>query len=315
MSETPTNLLEAVRHYSDLDVCEKKMALMKWTDGEPVCPDCESKKVGRIASRRKWQCKACRKQFSVKVGTIFEDSPLGLDKWFVAVWSIANAKNGISSHELARALDVTQKSAWFMLHRIREAMQSGTFRKLNGPVESDETFIGGESKNMHKAKREERIKGRGAVGKTAVQGIIEKGGEVRTFVVPNTEASSLQKNIYRNVERASVVHTDSASGYSGLARDYLHAVVDHVREYVRGTVHTNSIENFWSLFKRCIKGTWTHVEPFHLDRYAREQAWRFNNRKTNDGLRFEALLSGVVGRRITYRQLCAINDAGFMGLK
>ena len=308
MTQAPQSLIEAVRHYSDLDACEMKLAKMKWTDGKPVCPHCCGQNIGRIETRRKFQCKACRKQFSVKVGTIFEDSPLGLDQWFVAVWSIANAKNGISSCELARALDVTQKSAWFMLHRIREAMRSGTFKKLEGPVESDETFIGGKAANMHKHKREAKIKGRGAVGKVAVQGILKRGGEVRTFVVPNTEASSLQRNIGRNVDIGEWVYTDSASGYAGLTARYLHATVDHAREYVRGKVHTNGIENFWSLLKRCVKGTWTHIAPFHVERYCDEQSWRFNNRKTNDGMRFEELLSTVVGRRLTWRQLCAVQD-------
>lgn len=315
MSDVPVSLLEAVRYYSDLDVCEDKMANMKWRNGEPECPDCQSRKCGRIASRRKWQCKDCRKQFSVKVGTIFEDSPLGLDKWFVAVWSIANAKNGISSHELARALGVTQKSAWFMLHRIREAMKSRTFTKMNGPVESDETFIGGEARNMHAGKKAAKIKGRGSVGKTAVQGILERGGEVRTFVVKNTEAETLQGNIICNVAKGSIVHTDAAAAYSTLSSRYEHATVDHVREYVRGTVHTNGLENFWSLFKRSIKGTWTHIAPFHVERYAFEQSWRFNNRQVGDGGRFETLLKCVVGRQLTYRQLCSIDDAGFMGIR
>jgi transposase-like protein len=315
MNELPTSLVEAVRYYSDLDVCENKMARMKWDNGEPVCPDCQSGNCGRIASRRKWQCRECRKQFSVKVGTIFEDSPLGLDKWFVAVWSIANAKNGISSHELARALAITQKSAWFMLHRIREAMKTGSFRKMTGTIESDETFVGGEAKNMHAAKKAKKIRGRGPVGKTAVQGILERGGEVRTFVVGNTEAETLQGNVARNVEKGSNVYTDAAASYAGLGRRYTHATVDHIREYVRGEVHTNGLENFWSLFKRSIRGTWTHIAPFHTDRYAHEQSWRLNNRKTGDGIRFERLLANVVGHRLTYRQLCAIDDAGFMGIK
>lgn len=315
MGDLPNSLIEAVRYYSDLDVCEDKMAHMKWEDGKPACPKCQSKHCGRIASRRKWQCKACRKQFSVKVGTIFEDSPLGLDKWFVAVWCIANSKNGISSHELARALDVTQKSAWFMLHRIREAMKTGSFRKMSGEVESDETFIGGEARNMHKSVKERKIKGRGAVGKTAVQGILERGGEVRTFVVTNVEAETLRGNLVRNVEKGAMVYTDAAPAYSSLSSRFLHACVDHVREYVRGKVHTNGLENFWSLLKRSIKGTWTHIAPFHVGRYADEQAWRYNNRKMDDGSRFEILLEGVVGRRLTYRQLCCIGDCGFMGIK
>lgn len=307
MSDTPQSLLEAVRHYSDLDVCEAKMARMKWTDGIPECPDCSGRNIGRIASRRLYQCRDCRKQFSVKMGTIFEDSPLGLDKWFVAVWSIANTQNGISSHELGRALKVTQKSAWFMLHRIREAMRTGSFRKLTGEVESDETFLGGRAKNMHAAKRVAKITGRGMVGKTAVQGLLERGGEVRTFVVPNVDANTLLPNVGWNVEAGSSVYTDAAPAYFGLSVRFLHAAVDHVREYVRGRVHTNGLENFWSLLKRAIRGTWTHIAPFHADRYCDEQAWRFNNRTACDGARFDQLLSTVVGRRLTWRQLCSIS--------
>jgi len=317
MSDTPKSLIQAVVYYSDLDRCEAKMSRVKWSDGKPECPVCGSKHIGRIASRRMYQCKDkdCRKQFSVKIGTIFEDSPLGLDKWFVAVWCIANAKNGISSHELGRALGITQKSAWFMLHRIREAMKTGSFRKLQGTIESDETFVGGKAENMHKAKREKKITGRGPVNKTAVQGIMQRGGEVRTFVVPNIEGMTLRTNVARNVEHGSKVYTDAATGYSGLARRFVHSTVDHVREYVRGDVHTNSIENVWSLFKRCIKGIWTHIAPFHVHRYAEEEAWRFNNRKIDDGARFDRLLSMVNGKRLTYRRLCAIDDCGFMGIK
>ena len=312
----PKTLLEAVRYFT-LERCNDYMKSLKWPDGKIVCPKCGNDSCKQLASRPVLKCNraCCQKQFSYKVGTIFEDSPLGLDKWFVAVWSVANAKNGISSHELGRALGVTQKTAWFMEHRIREAMKTGTFEKLDGEIESDETFIGGEAKNMHLSKKVKKIKGRGAVGKTAVQGIIERGGEVRTFTIPNTEAETLQTNIYRNVKRGSIVYTDAAGGYVGLARAFVHSTVDHVTTYVKGRIHTNSIENFWCLLKRSIKGTWTHVAPFHVERYADEQAWRFNNRKINDGARFVQLMSQILGKRITYRRLCAIDDAGFMGIQ
>lgn len=300
------SLIEAVRYYSDLNLCEQKMAHMKWESGIPVCPKCDGQNIGRVASRRLYQCKAkdCRKQFTVKVGTIFEDSPLGLDKWFVAVWCIANAKNGISSHELGRALKITQKSAWFMLHRIREAMKSGSFRKLQGEVESDETFIGGKSINMHAHKRSKKIMGRGTAGKTAVHGLLERQGEVRTFVVSNADESQLVPNVVKHVEVGAKVYTDKASAYRNLSKSFLHSTVDHISEYVRGRVHTNCMENFWSLLKRCIHGTWIHIAPFHVERYADEQAWRYNNRKRNDGSRFNELLSTVVGRRLTWKRLC-----------
>jgi transposase-like protein len=313
--DIPKTLLDAVRYFSDLKICCAYMRRIKWPDGKVRCPKCGGESVSDVKDRPLLQCntRACKKQFSYKVGTIFEDSPLGLDKWFVAVWCIANAKNGISSHELSRALGVTQKTAWFMLHRIREAMQTGSFRKLQGAVEVDETFVGGAAANMHKHLREKRIRGRGTVGKAVVQGILERGGEVRTLVVRDTEGETLRPPVYRNVEWGSTVFTDAHQSYLGLSRSFAHYMIDHATEFVRGVIHTNGIENFWSLLKRSLNGTWTHVAAFHLERYCREQAWRFNNRKTNDGVRFERVLAGVLGRRITYRQLCAIDDAGFMG--
>ena len=189
MNDLPQSLLEAVRYFADLKICNAYMRRVKWPDGKIVCPKCASENIGEISSRSMLQCRDCRKQFSMKVGTIFEDSPLGLDKWFVAVWSIANCKNGISSHELGRALNVGQKTAWFMLHRIREAMRTGTFGKLTGTVEVDETFVGGEAKNMHAAVREKKIKGRGAVGKRCVQALLERGGEIRAKTVESTECA------------------------------------------------------------------------------------------------------------------------------
>jgi transposase-like protein len=315
MSYTPSSLIDAVRYFSDLKVCNEYMRGIKWLGGVPVCHHCGSVSVYELSTRPVLKCRDCKKQFSYKVGTIFEDSPLGLDKWFVAVWAIANAKNGISSHELGRALGVTQKSAWFMLHRIREAMRSGTFVKLTGTVEVDETFIGGEAKNMHKAKREKRIKGRGAVGKRVVQGILERGGEVRASVVDGTEKADLQPPVRQHVTKGAMVCTDAHGGYEGLWGSYVHEVIDHATTYVRDNVHTNGIENFWSLFKRTLGGTYVHVAPFHLQRYVDEQVRRFNSRKADDGERFAALMRTVPGRRLTYRQLTQQDGCGFMGLE
>jgi transposase-like protein len=319
--DLPKTLLEAVRYFSDLKICFEHMLPVKWPNSKPVCPKCGGEQVGIVRSRSLLQCKAkdCRKQFSVKVGTIFEDSPLGLDKWFVAIWCIANDKNGISSHELGRALGVTQKTAWFMLHRIRLAMQTKSFRKLNGEVEGDETFIGGKSDNMHWKKREKKIKGRGAVGKEIVQGLLQRTvddniSQVRAMTVPATDESSLHSNVLRNVDKDSFFYTDAAAAYASLADRYFHSAVDHVSCYVRGRVHINGIENFWALLKRTIKGTYVSVAPFHLQRYVDEQAWRFNHRDTTDGSRFRKVLAAVVGKRITYRLLTAQNDAGFMSL-
>lgn len=317
MTDDPQTLIEAVRYFSDLKTCNAYLLKIKWPDGKPVCPKCGGKSVHELASRPgllKCNSKACQKQFSLKVGTIFEASPLGLDKWFVAVWSIANCKNGISSHELSRALGVTQKSAWFMLHRIRAAMEGDDSENLTGEVEADETFVGGEAKNMHKSRRERVITGRGGVDKTPVQGIMERGGPMRTFVVIGLEGSTLRGNVLRNVDRLAALYTDSHPSYADLSRSYLHQTVDHAIEFVRGRVHVNGVENFWSLFKRTLKGTYVHVAPFHLFRYCAEQCFRFNNRETDDGHRFGALLSQVLGKRLTFRNLTALGDAGFMGI-
>ena len=306
----PQTLLEAVKHYADLDVCHAFMATIKWPDGAVKCPACESNNVGTIATRRMFKCRSCKKQFSVKVGTIFEDSPLGLDKWFVAVWSITNAKNGISSCELARALGITQKSAWFMLHRVRHAMHAGSFSKFTGEIESDETFVGGEAKNMHKSRWKAKGLGLhgGRVGKTVVHGLLERGGEkgkskVRAKVVSDTRRKTLQPIVEEHVAKGSHVYTDALQSYGRLVPDYIHQVIDHAECYVRGRVHTNGMENFWSLLKRAISGTYVSVDEPHLQRYVDEEVFRFNERKLNDGQRFTKVMPSVVGKRLTYATL------------
>lgn len=315
MNDNPDTLLEAVEYFSDPSICFTAMIEVKWPEGKPICPKCGHDEAYIIRTRQKLDCKKCRATYSVKVGTIFEDSPLPLQKWFVAVWCIANAKNGISSCELARALGVTQKTAWFMLHRVRLAMQTKSFRKLVNEVEVDETFIGGKAKNMHKKAREKRIKGRGSVGKAIVQGLLERGGEVRCAVVANTDAGTLQPIVRRNVEPQSHVYTDAHAGYGGLDQTFVHKFVDHLTKYVEGRVHTNGMENFWSLLGRTLKGTYVAVAPFHLARYLDEQSFRFNERLGSDGSRFRRVLRAVVGKRITWRELTGQDDCGFMGIK
>jgi transposase-like protein len=307
-SAHPQTLLEAVRHFSDLAVCHEYMMNIKWPDGKIICPKCGGEHVGEIKSRMMFQCKAkdCRKQFSTKVGTIFEDSPLGLDKWFVAVWCIVNAKNGISSYEVHRALGVTQKSAWHMLHRVRMAMQTRSFnKKMTGEVESDETFVGGLAKNMHKAARKAKITGTGGSGKAIVHGLLERGGHVRARVVPSVSKRTLHSQINDNVEKGAALYTDSLAAYKSddLAQDYLHAMVDHTVEYVSGRVHVNGMENFWSLLKRGLKGTYVAVAPFHLQRYVDEQIFRFNKRNGSDATRFLAAMLSVCGKRLTFAEL------------
>jgi len=248
--QAPTTLLEAVRYFADEDVCLAFVANLRWPDGVK-CPRCDSERHSFLSTRRIWKCLDCRKQFSVKVGTIFEGSPLSLDKWLPALWMIANCKNGISSYELARALGVTQKTAWFMLHRIRLAMQTETFGKIGGEVEVDETFIGGRARFMHQNKRREKIKGTGPMGKAAVMGLLERHGEdghstVRAKVVPNTRKKTLGPHVREHVEPGAAVFTDALPSYNDLSADYVHQVIDHAESYAEGRVHTNGMENFWS---------------------------------------------------------------------
>lgn len=305
-TKTPKTLTETIRYFSDADVCLEFVKNLRWSNGI-VCPHCGTKAEHYfIKTRRIWRCKSCGKQFSVKVGTIFEDSALGLDKWLVAIWMLANDKNGISSYEVARALGITQKSAWHMMHRIRLAMQTGSFKKLSGDVEVDETYIGGKARNMHKGAR--KAKGGGVVGKTAVMGLLERHSEqghstVKIEVVAETNKATLQGKVREHVEAGSEVFTDAHPSYVGLNADFNHQVIDHAEAYVAGKVYTNGLENFWSLTKRCIKGTYVSIAPFHTFRYLDEEAFRFNNRKNNDTERFVKVLQSVSGRRLTYRKL------------
>ena len=299
----PESLVEAIRYFSDLDLCTEFVAKLRWPSG-PVCPRCGVvDQHSYLTTRRVWKCKACKKQFSVKLGTIFEDSPLGLDKWLPAIWLTANSKNGISSHELARSLGITQKSAWFVLHRIRLAMQTGTFEKLSGEVEVDETFVGGKAINMHKADRARKIKSTGTGARTPVLGMIERGGKVRAEVIPDTKGKTLKPRIHAAVETGSAVYTDKHASYNGLGEDYSHEVVDHAETYVNGRIHTNGIENFWSLLKRGLHGTYVSVDPEHLFRYLDERVFTYNLRDRTDYGRFEAVLRAVAGRRLTYAEV------------
>lgn len=299
----PKTLQQAIIYFSDLDTCTTFMAQMRWPEGV-TCPYCEGKAVSYVSSRRIWKCmaKECHKQFSVKVGTVMEDSPIKLDKWLAAIWMITNAKNGISSYEIHRALGVTQKTAWFLLHRIRLAMQSGTFEKLSGQVEVDETYIGGLSRNMHRDKRG-KLGGTGGSGKVAVMGLLERNGKVRAKVIGNNKRETLHSEVREHVEAGAELFTDSWVSYNGLDADYIHKVINHAEKYVDGQIHTNGIENFWSLLKRGIKGTYVSVEPFHLFRYLDEQAFRFNTRKGKDADRFVEAVGSIAGKRLTFDEL------------
>lgn len=303
----PTTLQQAIVYFADPDNALNFMVTLRWPDGVITCPRCESDKYTFISTRRTWQCKACKKMFTVKLGTLMEDSPISLDKWLAAIWMIGASKNGISSYEIHRGLGITQKSAWFLMHRIRLAMQTGTFEKLGGTgsrVESDETFIGGAARFMHKNKRTEKISSKtGFVGKVAVMGLLEREtGEVRLKIVESRKKHVIHQAVREDVAEGTELITDALGSYVGMD-EYIHQVIDHAVKYVEGHVHTNGLENFWCLLKRCIKGTYVSIEPFHLFRYLDEQSFRFNNRKVTDQIRFLAISRLIVGRRLTYQQL------------
>jgi transposase-like protein len=305
----PKSLQEAILYFADADRCLAYIVARRWPNGV-TCPVCGSSEVYFTASRRVWQCKNvhAKRQFTVKTGTVMEDSAVTLDKWMVALWMVVNCKNGVSSYEIARALRITQKSAWFMLHRVRKTMQDDSIGRLSGEVEVDETFIGGKARNMHVAQRRRRITGTGMKDKTAVLGLLERGGQIRTTVVPSRRKNVLQKEVNKHVEAGAALYTDALKSYSGLEKRYAHGVIDHAVKYVDGKIHTNGLENFWSLLKRGISGTYVSVEPFHLFRYLDEQSFRYNNRHfANDGERFSAAVSHIAGKRLTYKELTGKN--------
>ena len=308
----PVTLQQAIVYFSDPDRAFRYAVELRWPDGRIDCPRCGSESHSFLKTRRIWFCNGCKKQFTMKVGTIFEDSPIRMDKWMTAVWMLTACKNGISSYELAKAIGVTQKSAWFMLHRIREAMQSGSFMKMggNGSYVVDKTHVGPKPQKMHRAKRL-KIHGPDRRETTAVvMGMLDRESrQVRAKVVPNVKRETLLNEILNQIEGGSTVYTDGFPAYDHLAaKDYVHATVNHIEEYVRGEVHTQGIENFWSLLKRGLRGTYVAVEPFHLDRYVAEQVFRFKNGATkdnplNDADRFALAMSQVAGKRLTYTEL------------
>jgi hypothetical protein len=310
--DTLKTLQEAILYFSNIDNCIAYLSAKRWKDGIVRCPNCNSSEVKFLSTRRVWQCKNrhAKSQFSIKVGTIYEDSAIGLDKWLTATWMVVNCKNGVSSYEIHRALGVSQKSAWFMVHRIRLTMQDQDGGKLSGQIEMDETFIGGKVKNMHHRRRP---KGTGfsgkpiaALSKTIVVGMVERGGRVKAQVVRERTQMVLNEIAKTNITSDSTLITDEWSGYKGI--DLQHEIINHMESYVRGQIHTNGIENFWSLLKRGLNGTYIKVQPFHLFRYIDEQAFRYNNRATpknplRDGDRFNMAVSKAHGRRLTYKQL------------
>jgi transposase-like protein len=309
----PKTLQEAILYFASPANCREYLVARRWPDGV-TCPKCESLNVLFLENYNRWHCreKHPAPQFTLKTGTVMEDSPIGLDKWLTAMWMIGNSKNGISSWEIHRSLGVTQKSAWFILHRVRLAMKSENEGKMGGygPIEVDETHIGPKPQKMHRTKRL-KVHGPDRKDTTAtVMGMLDRESrQVRAMVVPNVKRETLQNKILNQIEGGSTVYTDGLPAYDHLdAQDYIHETVNHIEEYVRGQVHTQGIENFWSLLKRGLRGTYVAVEPFHLDAYVDEQVFRYNNRATrdnplNDADRFALVVSQIVGRRITYKEL------------
>jgi transposase-like protein len=320
--DSPQTLLEAIQYFSDEQVCVQTVAAMRWPNGVR-CPDCNTGDPYYIKTQRRWKCRDCRRQFSVKVESIFEDSPISLKLWLPALWLLVNCKNGISSYEMGRDLGVTQKTAWFMLQRLRLVLKAQNWTKMGsndgGAVEVDESFVGGKMKNMHRRRANSLNKTHREVtgedghirtaNKAVVFGILDRESrQVRAKVVPDVKRETLQAEILKNVKFGSTVYSDSAVAYDGLRRRYIHDVVNHAETYVKGQVHTNGLENFWSLMKRNLSGTYVAVEPYHLSRYLDEQLFRFNNRATkdnplNDSDRFLLALSQVSNKRLTYREL------------
>jgi len=307
--KAPRTLQEAIIHFADVQNCHDFMVNLRWPDGKVKCPRCDSDDVAYLPNAKLFKCyqKHEKQKFSLKVGTVMEDSPIGLDKWLPVFWLLVNCKNGISSWEIHRSIGVTQKTAWFMLQRARLAMQDDVNGgKLGGTVEVDETFIGGKARNMHKDVKARKLEGKGGghSGKVGVQGFLERGGKVKTAVIKDTTWGTLVPNIQDRVEKGSHVMTDEFRAYFGLQAEYVHSVINHAEAYVDGQIHTNGIENFWSLLKRGLGGTYVAVEPFHLFRYVDEQAFRYNNRLgMNDGDRFVAVMKQILGKRLTYQEL------------
>lgn len=306
----PKTFIEAVPYFTNPDNCLNYLAKRRWPNGV-ACPTCGRKDVSFVPSRRYWQCKTRhpKAQFSIKTGTILEDSPIGLDKWLPVIWQIATCKNGVSSWEIHRNLGVTQKTAWFMLHRVRLGMQDeATGGKLGGEgceVEIDETLIGGKMRNMHKdVKARRQAHGRNTGGKAIVMGMLERNGTVRANVVADRTNRTMQAIITDTVEKGTTIMSDELGDNYRMDDLYAHEIVNHLEKYVDGNVHTNGMENFWSGLKRGITGTYVSVEPFHLFRYVDEAAFRFNNRKPmNDAQRFSYLCRKIVGKRLTYAEL------------
>jgi transposase-like protein len=316
-SNTPKTLQDAIKHFANYDNAHAFMVQIRWPSGEVCCPNCGSLRVRYIRTRRQWECREIhpKRRFTLKTGTIMEQSPIPLETWLAALWLEVNCKNSISSWEAHRDLGVTQKTAWFMLHRIRHALHVGSFdAKLQGVIEADETFVGGRAINMHKAKRKAKVHGAtGGATMTPVMGLLarhdgKKHSTVRAEVLADRKMQTIHAVIHKNVQPGSQIYTDALGSYNGLEPTFARQFIDHAEKYVEGAVHTNGLENFWSLFKRCVKGTHVSIDPTHLAAYVDSEAFRFNNRKVDDGARFVGVAKMISGKRLTYKALLGASE-------
>jgi len=297
------SLFDLMEAFPNEQACLDHLRSIRWRDSE-FCPHCSSNKIYHFSDRKTFKCGDCRDRFSIKVGTIFADTKLPLRKWFMAIWMITNRPKGIASVTLAKDLKITQKSAWFMLHRLRHAARTNSFNApLKGEIEADTTFVGGTEKNKHADKRTPGSQG--GANKAIVLGIVERDGELRAVHVPDAKAKTLQGEVLKNVAKGAAVLTDEDRSFLGLDRDYTHLSVNHAQgEYVRlgGFVHTNTAESVWALLKRQIFGIHHWVSPKHLNRYVSEMTWRFNRRDMGTARRMNDIFTCVEGR-LTYKTL------------
>lgn len=284
------------------------LTALRWANGKfcPLCGNADEKKIGTLAGTNTHKCYACRKRFSIKVGTIFQDTKLPLRTWFAAIWMITNHPKGIASTTLATDLGITQKSAWFVLHRLRHAARTDSFNApLSGEVEVDETFVGGREHNKHASKKTGNKRGHSVELKTVVMGLVQRGGEIRAGVIDNVRAGTLRPIVERNVAKGATVFTDEHQGYNDLRHNYDHQRVNHRKgEYARGTATTNAVESLWALFKRQYHGTHHFISPKHMDAYLNEMTFRLNRRDLDKGQRVNGLLSQIEGP-LPYKALIA----------
>lgn len=303
MLATFNSIIELMEAFPDEQSCVDHLTSIRWANGE-YCPYCGGTELYHFSDKRNHKCKACRARFSIKVGTIFEDTKLPLRKWFLAMWLITSHKKGIASTQLAKDVKITQKSAWFVLHRLRYAARTQSFNApLEGDIEVDETYVGGKAANRHK---NDPKNGPGTSGKAPVIGALQRGGKVIAVVVKSTDTRTLDGFVHATVSpKANQVSTDEHSGYRNLSRTFNHGVVRHsAGEYVKGSHHTNGIEGFWSLLKRQIIGIHHQVSVKHLNRYVSESAWRYNLRQIGEGERVNAMMADA-GGRLRYKDLIA----------